>query len=438
MDNNSVLVMIVGTGGKDNGNYSDYLDVLMKAINEANTKHAVLVYSQNDVSSKIVKSVSEKFQEEYKIDLFELPEKDMEFHVDDCYKAFDVLLKKYDKKQIILDITHGTKAMSAALYAVGLHYDIKNYQYGIRTENNNGDFISGAEVIRNFDASYARWQGIFKQCRTLFAARQYAAVKEILIDEKCPKTLKKNKENCEFLSEFCAAWDRLDYESALRNIVTFSIPLLNYKYDEKYGIEDMLKTLTKKIKEPDNRNGEVLTKEELSDNIKCVIYLMFDLYANGLRRLDNAQYEDAEVRAYRIAEMLGQLHLMRAGYMPNYMSKSDELVQKFADEKHLREPKNDIYEPLGRKKVIEFLKFIGYDSFVVNFLQETENRVEKRNNSILIHGYKATAIPPADLKKLFDGLIDKVKFFVKDEVEFNRLLQSAMFLNNNFKVQNDE
>lgn len=430
-----ILLLNVGTGDKNQKEHSEYIDVLTKAIDNAGASEVVLVCSQNPTSQEIVEQLKLRLNEKYKVNIAQLPSRQMEFDADACYVWFDELLKQYNDRHIIVDISHGTKAMSAALYAVGLHYNITDYQYAVKKSNGKDGFIAGAEIIKDFDASYARWQSLLKQCQTLFAARQYEAVKEIILNERPPRKLKNTVERCIMLSDFCSAYDRFDYKGAMANIVEFSIPELNYRYDE--NIKEYIASLADTIKEPNDRNGEILSEDCLKSNIDKAINLMFELYANGLRRLDNAQNEDAGIRVYRMAELLGQIHLMNAGYMSDHMSSSDENVMRFADEHYLKTHKNsDMLAPFSRKKVIDFLDYLNRCPDVVKYLNNAEEKIEKRNKSILLHGYTATT-ETQGLAELFNELIEQTKYFISKE-EFEHKKQTALFLNNNFKVENNE
>ena len=297
MSKEKVLLLVVGTGAEHKSR-SAYMSVIIKAITKAAAQTVVLIFSQNNVSVSLVAEIKEKCGSDYDIRQEQFSVANMEFHADACYEWFDNLVKQYASKHIIADITHGTKAMSAALYAVALHYNITDFQYVVKKVDDVGNFIEGAEIIEQFDASYARWQNILKQCRTLFASRQYRAVKEILSDEKPPKKLKRLVEMCKILSDFCSAWDRFDYVTAHTNIIPVPIPEVNYKYDEK--IMETLELLTKDLITYNYEGGHTLTTKDFEQNINTALYLMFDLYANGLRRLDNAQYEDANIRAYSL------------------------------------------------------------------------------------------------------------------------------------------
>ena len=428
MNKEGVLFLVIGTGNKQD-NHSAYTDVIIKAIIKAAAQTVVLIFSQNSISVNLVAEIKERCSSDYDIRQKQLPVSNMEYHADACYEWFDDLVKRYASKHIIVDITHGTKAMSAALYAVALHYNITDFQYVVKKADADGNFIDGAEIIEQFDASYARWQNILKQCRTLFASRQYGAVKDILSCEKPPKKLKGIIDRCGILSDFCSAWDRFDYNTAAKNVVEISIPELHYEYDAK--IKETLEYLTKDISEYNDR------KKDFEQNINISIYLMFDLYANGLRRLDNEQYEDAAIRAYRMAELLGQIHLMKAGYMSDFMPISDKNVSEFAAVSGWKTLKNSDYYKIGRKEVINFLHYMSYDSAVVKYLIDTEKKVEQRNTSVLIHGYSAKAKSKESLKSIFDGLIRQTKFFISEE-DFNQRMKTSLFLNNNFKAGNNE
>ena len=439
MSEDAVLLLNVGTGDKQHKEHSDYVDVLIKAVNNSGASEIVVVHSQNPTSQDIVEQLKLRLNEKYKVNIAQLPSRQMEFDADDCYMWFDELLKKYTDRHIIVDISHGTKAMSAALYAVGLHYNIMDYQYAVKKSDGKDGFITGAEIIKDFDASYARWRGVLKQCQTLFAARQYRAVKEIVLNEKTPKKLKNIVEKCVMLSDFCSAFDRFDYKGAMDNMVEFSIPELNYRYDE--NLKGYVKYLADEIKVPDDGTGKVVSEDFLKSNIDKAINLMFDLYANGLRRLDNAQNEDAGIRAYKMAELLGQIHLMNAGYMSDHMSSSDEKIRRFAARNGIRTSENsDIYPShiFNRTTVIRFLSDINYDKEVTSYLEKVDGRVKSlRNKSILVHGYTARAVEAQGLAELFDELIAQTKYFISEE-EFNKKMQTAMFLNNNFKAEKYE
>ncbi len=167
-------------------------------------------------------------------------------------------------------------------------------------------------------------------------------------------------------------------------------------------------------------------------------YLMFDLYANGLRRLKNAQYEDAGVRAYRMAEMLGQIYLMKEGYQSDRMPASDKKVSSFAEAKGMRS-EGGTYR-FNRTQVIDFLdQQLNYNPNDIRFLRDIEKDVrDLRNKSILIHGYTAKVVSSERLERIFSRrLFPKMKELIQ-ESEFNEILQSAMFLNNNFKAENNE
>ena len=154
---------------------------------------------------------------------------------------------------------------------------------------------------------------------------------------------------------------------------------------------------------------------------------MFDLYANGLRRLEAEQFEDAAIRAYRMAEMLGQIFLFQSGYISNHMSSSDPTVSAFAENNRLKAKNGDIYPPFGRKQVIKFLEHIKHPN--ADFLRSIDGKVENiRNGSILIHGFSPRIEDAKALIEIFDALLNYLKRFLGDEWQNNK--DTAVFMNN--------
>ena len=113
--------------------------------------------------------------------------------------------------------------------------------------------------------------------------------------------------------------------------------------------------------------------------------------------------------------------------MSDYMSASDERVQKFADAAHIyKDIKSDIYKPFGRKTVISFLKFKNHNRLQTEFLEKIEHDIQEiRNKSILIHGYSSKANDIEKLKAIFEALINQLR----NTDNFENKKASALFMN---------
>ena len=448
-----VLLLIVGKGNENMPDYpASYLRLIKKSIDETCAGNIVLFPS--GASKKNAEPILKDYEKKYQIRIEDLPGKNTEFDADQCYEFFEGQFRELFKKgfrpeNIIIDFTHGTKAMSAALYAIGMRYRVSDFHYIKRNNDKDGNLTEG-ETIQNFDASYARGLAILDQCKTLFKTWQFSAASTLISSEKPSKKLKITFDRIKMLADFYAAWDRLDYKAAASNKLDFEIPGFDFAVDqavrdwidalakpimepEKHKTKkdkSSFKALAKPIMEPDEECAEVLTQDQLNENARIAIDIMFDLYANGLRRLEAGQFEDAAIRAYRMAEMLGQIFLFQSGYISDHMSSSDPTVSAFAENNRLRPKNRDIYPPFGRKQVIKFLEHIKHPN--ADFLRSIDGRVESiRNESILIHGFSPRiedAKEQEDLRKIFDTLLYQLKNLSGDEWQNKK--DTALFMNN--------
>ena len=422
-----VLLLIVGKGNENMPDYpASYLRLIKKSIDETCAGNIVLFPS--GASKKNAELILKDYEKKYQIRIEDLPEKNTEFDADRCYEFFEGQFRELFKKgfrpeNIIIDFTHGTKAMSAALYAIGMRYRVSDFHYIKRNNDKDGNLTEG-ETIQNFDASYARGLAILDQCKTLFKTWQFSAASTLISSEKPSKKLKITFDRIKMLADFYAAWDRLDYKAAASNKLDFEIPGFDFAVDQ--AVRDWIDALAKPIMEPEKRT-EVLTQDQLNENARIAIDIMFDLYANGLRRLEAGQFEDAAIRAYRMAEMLGQIFLFQSGYISNHMSSSDPTVSAFAENNRLKAKNGDIYPPFGRKQVIKFLEHIKHPN--ADFLRSIDGKVENiRNGSILIHGFSPRIEDAKALIEIFDALLNYLKRFLGDEWQNKK--DTALFMNN--------
>ena len=427
-DKSKVLFLIVGMGNKKDPKYPEsYLRLLRKAVDSTDAGNIVLLPSGS--SKENAERIKTEYESSRTVFVQDLPERSMEFDADECYEFFESLFRSrfqegFSAENFIIDFTHGTKAMSAALYAIGMRYRVSDFHYIRRNNDKDGNLIDG-ETVKNFDASYARGLSVLDQCKTLFKAWQFSATTALLSIEKPKKTLKQTFEHVKMLADFYSAWDRLDYKTAAENCPVFEMPLFGFATSS--AVQNWIKTLAKPIVEPDEKNFEVLPQSVLNENAETALNMMIDLYANGLRRLEAGQYEDAGIRAYRIAEMMGQYYLFKAGYISNHMSSSDSTVHAFAENIHLRKnEKADIYPPFGRKQVIEFLDYIKHPK--VEYLRSIDTKIaDIRNNSILIHGYASRVKDIQDLKNIFNSLTEQLRQLSAEEWLSKK--NTALFMN---------
>lgn len=439
-DSNKVLFAVVGTGkeNKQDEDKNHYLATLLKAIDSSDAKNVVLLCSQKSIQK--AQQVKEKYQLDRNIEIETLLEPGMEFDADKCFKFIEevfrkVLDKGYKAENITIDFTHGTKPMSAALYAVGMRYQILTFQYiqkQLKAQDNGSiEFVEGQEIVKTFDAAYAKWLAVIDECRVLFKNWQFSAMALLLSRGKPPKSLKLVVEQIKILSQFYEAWDRLDYVTALECFPEFSDPMGFVVPDS--NVKNFLLSLNAVIKTCDTKKKTSLTKDDFEHNKKLAMNIMFDLYANGLRRLEAGLLEDAGIRAYKMAELLGQIYLFEKGYMADCIPANDIKAKKFAEQQKFFVKESSIYfKPFGRKDVMEFLKYLGDTSFKVGFLKDIDKDIQKtRNKSILVHGYSCQVDNKKELKDLFERII----YQLHTVEDFEKKKQAALFMNSFKDIQ---
>lgn len=192
-DKSKVLFLIVGMGNKKDPKYPEsYLRLLRKAVDSTDAGNIVLLPSGS--SKENAERIKTEYESSRTVFVQDLPERSMEFDADACYEFFESLFRSrfregFSAENFIIDFTHGTKAMSAALYAIGMRYRVSDFHYIRRNNDKDGNLIDG-ETVKNFDASYARGLSVLDQCKTLFKAWQFSAATALLSIEKPKKTLK--------------------------------------------------------------------------------------------------------------------------------------------------------------------------------------------------------------------------------------------------------
>jgi hypothetical protein len=430
-----ILFAIIGTG-KGNASY-DYGAVLENILQAHQNQKLVLFASEQ--SSAKAEDLKHKHPAE-DIEIYQFPNEDMEFDADKCFEFFATIINRYEEDgytsdNMIIDFTHGTKPMSAALYAIGMLKKISNFQYLTRKKDNNGTLSDKESEIKVFNAAYARWLAKIEEARILFRQWQFDAAKTLLSLEKVPNALKSFVDHILLMADLYSALDRLDYAAAWQQLsdayengalekgdcfCCFPEVGVNNAADDTNEfvlpqdfcdyVEALAQTLT---------DRPTLFAAEITRNKNIMLNLMVDLYANGLRRLESGQTEDALIRCYRLVEMLGQYYLLSLkGWLPTY------IPSQFAAQAEMQ-PTSKPYLQLGREKIVTLLKNFGFDT---KQLKDLGKKAEKRNQSILIHGFASQVKDKREIRKIFDEIKLQLNKIPLTSVE--EKLKLATFINN--------
>lgn len=296
------------------------------------------------------------------------------------HKEYVIIIKKYikqgyDRKNIIVDYTGGTKSMSAALVTAALATEVNyiSYTFGLRGEG--GRVKSGTERVSSLSTTLFDTEKRLNQAKILFNKNLFDASEEILSSYKdLPYP---------------------DFESEIKFIIELSRAL---NYWDKFEFRKAFDTLNKmkmdeeilKIAQSNSISINKLTDYTyLLSNSEDKTFLLHELLENAKRRASEGKYDDAVARLYRALEMLGQIEFEKefkcltsdvdCKNLP--YEKRNEIKEKYLDWKD-----NKVKLPLYI--TFELLKIVNNKIGILfsEKIEEIKKILYLRNNSILAHG----------------------------------------------------
>jgi CRISPR-associated protein (TIGR02710 family) len=448
------LIVTVGSGESDKPEETLYRPIL-KSIDNGAWDLVVLLPSQ------ATKSNAEEIKRRLPhlaVEISPLPQPGQENDADACFSHFDAAIsglreRGFDPGNAGVDFTRGTKAMSAAavLAAVGHDIPLLRYIEGDRDPSRQNNVRPGTERIREVRPRIAAARKLLDSARVLFSNGDFAAARELLCSiDASLNGLHEAVIYASGLADLYNAWDRLDYRRAHElaerlppqpeSSKSWNSRWSRFALDQ--GARKWLAELAAALPEKQDRRWASEGCHKMAAHARKVCA---DLLANGERRIRDRQYEDANLRAYRIAEMLGQVRLFERGYDSSALDPEDPAVAAFQREledenkslgtKTIRQRK---YYTMPRQNAYRFLKRLGDPLWAsLRDLEERNNdadkTIESRNRSILIHGFEPLAIhDDAWLRSTYKKLERLVLDDGGSVAESN--LRGARFLNFGFSI----
>lgn len=409
-----ILFLTVGTGNKEDLEKSLFAPLRL-SMKDGDFDVFVLLPSQETFEN--ADSVANDFKG--KCEIKPLLVAGYEKDADKCFEHFNSIIEEYKQKyncsidDISIDITRGTKVMSAALYSAGLRHGIYRYRYITSDQRNNtGTVVSGTEYIYEFNADMAMFLAKVDQAKTFLKSYNFSAIETLFSNEKAmPKKYERAGRYIKQAAQFYSAWHCLDYEKAIsccpkRGDTSAYRELKELKMDFLIVNDEIYRWIEELNKEwkplPDKKDVSYFpSKEDCLVKAKQATRIATDLLANGRRQIDVGNYEDAVVRIYRIIEMLGQIYLFNQGYDTARIDAEDEKVMECIE--HWRKnPNNNIpslqenrYYNFPRDKTARFIKRAfdeEYGELLLSMMSRDDNpnsiiSDKERNNSVLIHGF---------------------------------------------------
>ncbi len=385
------FVMTVGTGNRSEPDrVTSLLEALERSIRDARPDRTVLLASKDSLEN------AERIQAD-------LPQGDTVrvetlTNANDYEATFrdavDVLRglwrEGFEPRQIDVNYTSGTKAMSVGLAFAALDFGCASLHY-IAGDRPTGTVAGGTEQFIQRAPERIRASAELRIALRLLADLQFVAARRLvgtingdLFDDygrRLHADLKR-------LVEVYANWDKFDHTAANEG---YRKPDPDLRELTEFAVSNSARRpLTEMAERP----------EELTEN------KLADLWGNAERRVREGKYDDAVARLYRLTEMVAQFQLARrhgidtsnveTKALPTSLPQEARawLAEKAKGSKKIQLGLRDAYsllayldDPLGH----EMPRFGESGTALTTLL-------EKRNGSILAHGF--TPITPADAENL--------------------------------------
>jgi len=332
-----------------------------------------------------------------------------------------LIRRRYESRDIVIDYTSGTKAMSAGVVLAGLDKKAGSLVYVSGKRDDNGRVISGTEKVISSEPNRIYAEGLFRKAVDLFNLCQFDGCLEILVKSKdliADSEFQNKISLLEVLASAYSAWDKFDLDKAFSKI---NDNLPDEELLAQWGIKSRIKA-----------NKEFLYKEK--ENFFCEERIV-DLLENARRRGDlEKKCDDAVARLYRLMEYIAQFKIAQKGLYLQDASGSfnadnlaiDKLPANLKD-KYLKykDPKDNKVK-LGLYQNYDLLFDLQED--LGKFFKENYEKgnlkklLSLRNNSILAHGFNSVS------EKTYKQMLEEVEKIINRMFpEIETLLKKAKF-----------
>ncbi|HEX5482329.1 MAG TPA: TIGR02710 family CRISPR-associated CARF protein [Terriglobia bacterium] len=306
-------------------------------------------------------------------------------------------------QEVLVDITGGTKPMSAALALAGAEL-FSQFSYITGKERDKaglGTVISGTEFVlftsNPWDKLATRERD---RSKWLFSESHAGAASRILLQaaDKCSPSLRERLRTLGDLARLFAESDLFRFDN-LQNEFNRIKPKLELIFSEDFSAFERLRALAMHWSE---------VQQEKNLKGKQVSATLLELLANAERRAKQGRYDDAIARLYRAAELFVQGELNRAFQAHLGKVKLENVPSEHREECQRRfksiRGQEDVCL-LGIETGFEALRFSPHPEQheIAGRYDKLKNHLQKRNGSILAHGLRPAS--QEDFEWLWQSLL---------------------------------
>ena len=403
--NRTALVLTVGTGDKETIEQT-LLTPMRKSIERGEWERIILL------PSRTTEAAAGTLRDRVggsAVEVDPLPKPGQENDANQCFAHFDRVLGQlmadgFKPVDIIADFTRGTKAMSAALVLAAVERGVELLRY-VHSEQRDvrGMVVPGTEKIGRVWTKDVTARRRIGEARALMRHGDFGGAVVFLQQQQqlanlFPEALRKEAAALRAAARIYAAWDRLDYKAAVDSLDEGEDTAHAGEFAPTAAMERWLRRLARIRSSRPTADVHAYCESQAAS----LRPLACDLLANAERRVRDQHFEDAQLRVYRVLELLGQIRLFDRGYDNADLPEEEDAITAFdvAQRKRYRPGVSSTggKRTAGRETTAHLLKHLG-DPLADDLLAfgRAWTRGVRRNVSILIHGFTATAPEPEEL-----------------------------------------
>ncbi len=386
---------------------------ITKSITDHNPTKVVLLATEE--SEEKAKSIIDEFETglDIKIEKVSDPD-DVQKCYDESLSSIEELIEEgFENSDIFLNITSGTKPMSAGLALAGVAQRCGSFSYITGNRDETGRVVNGSERIYSMEPTLPIADSLLSEAKTHFDKHSYEMALNIsqdVLSYTREKRIEKEGEFLSTISEGYFKWDIFKHDEAREIFQDIDGNILSSDEQKELGMN--IAHLERCIEDKKSKSG-------LGED------LIVDLFANLLRRMDEGKYDDAVARCYRCLEMLGQwrlweehgLHHADIDISPEYFTDSQiELLRSWKG--------NRSTLSVGLKNVWRILAMVERD-MPEDPIKEKGflDILAARNTSILAHGSEPIS------KSSCEDFKERLKEELQENIDdFDKKLKKAQHL----------
>lgn len=344
------------------------------------------------------------------------------------YRALRVIIEKWSdlpRKQILVDLTAGTKVMSVGLAKAAYVLDLGTIYIESDYEQNQNRPKPGTQRLIDPPDPYEVFGDLeAEEAARAFNAHDYVSAARIYADlaRRVPEPDRATYAALEQLAVAYTQWEAFDLQAAAQTLQSLLSKPLPEKLMHHHNVLQAQQTALARLVQTISAMAQPARALVTLQNLDAVLPLLGSLHANALRREAQQRYDTAALLRYRCLELMSQHRLATHGVLAEEpdldtlkkrVSNLDQRYRQIERATGLRErglqPNRDgTYSSITLLN--GYLLLAALNDPLLKYVKpiDIRHRLRARNQSILAHGFRQiTEAEYRDFVEVVEQLLDQ-------------------------------